>query len=76
MQEAEWAFGISPEDALKSPDLLEPMLRPRVGILLTAGAKGASYYLRGVGQGFCEAYPVEAKEFVNHSLNRDLSNLN
>ncbi|KAJ1440574.1 Ribokinase-like protein [Ochromonadaceae sp. CCMP2298] len=58
-EEAEWVCGVPAEQALKNPEVLMDLLCPHVGVLVTGGAKGASYHINGVGSGSSPSFPVQ-----------------
>lgn len=42
-----------------------PYLKPRVGILVTGGEKGASYCIKGVGSNYMAAYHIATDDIVD-----------
>lgn len=63
-EEAEWLLGVDAGEALTSPEVVEAKLREEmapnlVGVLVTAGEKGAAYSFRsGQYRGFQEVFDV------------------
>jgi len=60
-EEAEWLFGISAAEALSDPTRIQLEFPEAVGVLVTAGEKGASYSLLGCS-GRLEAFQVDVQE--------------
>ena len=46
-EESEWLFGINAVDAFANPELIREHFPKAIGILVTAGKKGAAYWLLG-----------------------------
>ena len=46
-EESEWLFGINAADAFANPELIREHFPKAIGILVTAGKKGAAYWLLG-----------------------------
>jgi fructokinase len=46
-EESEWLFGIPAAEAFKSPTLVQEHFPKAIGVLVTAGKKGAAYWLLG-----------------------------
>lgn len=46
-EESEWLFGIHAADAFANPELIREHFPKAIGILVTAGKKGAAYWLLG-----------------------------
>lgn len=46
-EESEWLFGIPAAEAFKSPTLVQEHFPKAIGVLVTAGEKGAAYWLLG-----------------------------
>ena len=59
-EEAEWTLGIPPATALAQPELVTAALNARVGVLVTAGEKGAAFHIKGVGSGRSSGFDVTA----------------
>mmetsp|Transcript_18537 Transcript_18537/g.53441 ORF Transcript_18537/g.53441 Transcript_18537/m.53441 type:complete len:438 (-) Transcript_18537:63-1376(-) len=60
-EEAEWLLDIPAEDALKNPFVVHEKFPDASAVLVTAGEKGASYYMVG-HEGFVEPFVIDVVE--------------
>ena len=60
--EAKWLCNVNPAEALAEPKLLFDILKVKVGVIITGGELGASYYLKGIGSHFRPAYIMNVVE--------------